>query len=146
LDLSKEPLIPFSKELDIVRETLRLEKMRYEEGLEWSVSADADTDGFLLPPMLLQPLVENAVKHGVDDGFGRLELNARMDAGDLVVCVRNTAPPNSNPAEWKDNVGLASVRARIDDACPAGSGLEFSKPAEGMVQALLRIKRKEAQK
>lgn len=140
LDLSKEPLIPFSKELDIVRETLRLEKMRYEEGLEWSVSADADTDGFLLPPMLLQPLVENAVKHGVDDGFGRVELNARMEAGDLVVCVRNTAPPNSNPAEWKDNVGLASVRARIDDACPEGSGLEFSKPAEGIVQALLRIK------
>jgi hypothetical protein len=33
------------------------------------------------------------------------------------------------------------VRARIDDACPEGSGLEFSKPAEGIVQALLRIKR-----
>jgi LytS/YehU family sensor histidine kinase len=76
----------------------------------------------------------------VDDGFGRVELNARMEAGDLVVCVRNTAPPNSDPSAWKDNVGLASVRARIADACTAGSGLEFSKPAEGMVQALLRIK------
>jgi hypothetical protein len=75
-----------------------------------------------------------------------VELNARMEAGDLVVCVRNTAPPNSDPAVWKDNVGLASVRARIEEACPPGSGLEFSKPAEGMVQALLRIKRKEAQK
>jgi LytS/YehU family sensor histidine kinase len=90
--------------------------------------------------MLLQPLVENAVKHGVDNGFGRVELNARMESGDLVVCVRNTAPPNSDPSAWKDNVGLASVRARIADACSAGSGLEFSKPAEGMVQALLRIK------
>jgi hypothetical protein len=69
-----------------------------------------------------------------------------MEAGDLFVYVRNTAPPNSDPSAWKDNVGLASVRARIEDACPAGSALEFSKPAEGIVQALLRIKRTEAQK
>jgi integral membrane sensor domain MASE1 len=141
LDLSKEPLIPLSKELEIIRETLHLEKMRYEEGLDWSVSADSDVESFLLPPMLLQPLVENAVKHGVDDGFGRVELHARLESGDLVVTIRNTAPPNSDPSTWKENIGLSSVRARIADACPAGSAVEFSKTAEGLVQTLLRIKR-----
>lgn len=141
LDVSKEPLIPLSKELDIIRDSLHLQKMRFEEALDWSVSANAGSEAFPVPPMLLQPLVENAVKHGVADGFGRVELHARIEGDDLVVQIRNTAPPDSDPANWKENVGLASVRARIEDACPPGSGVEFSKTADGFIQALVRIKR-----
>ena len=91
--------------------------------------------------MLLQPLVENAVKHGVSDGFGRVDLTAVIQEGDLIVKVRNTAPEGSDPAKWQDSVGLASVRARIDEACAPGSGVEFTKTPEGWIQALVRIKR-----
>ena len=141
LDLAKEPLIPLSKELDIIRESLRLQKMRYEDGLEWSVSANAGSDEFPVPPMLLQPLVENSINYGVIDGFGRVELNAQIDGEDLIVHIRNTAPPECDPAKWKENIGLASVRARIEDMCPPGSGVAFSKTPEGLIEALVRIKR-----
>lgn len=140
LDVAKHPLIPLAEELEIIREALRLQKMRYEEGLEWSVGADKEAENFRVPPMLLQPLVENAVKHGVDDGFGRVDLTAVIETGDLVVRVRNTAPKGSDPAAWKESVGLASVRARIAEACPEGSGVEFSKTADGWIEALVRIK------
>lgn len=140
LDVAKHPLIPLAEELEIIREALRLQKMRYEEGLEWSVGADKEAENFRVPPMLLQPLVENAVKHGVDDGFGRVDLTAVIEAGDLVVRVRNTAPKGSDPAAWKESVGLASVRARIAEACPEESGVVFSKTADGWIEALVRIK------
>jgi integral membrane sensor domain MASE1 len=140
LDVAKHPLIPLAEELEIIRDALRLQKMRYEEGLEWSVAADKAAEEFRVPPMLLQPLVENAVKHGVSDGFGRVDLSAVVQDGDLIVKVRNTAPDDSDPAKWQDSVGLASVRARIEEACPPGSGVEFTKTPDRWIQALVRIK------
>jgi integral membrane sensor domain MASE1 len=141
LDVAKHPLIPLAEELEIIRDALRLQKMRYEEGLEWSVAADKAAEEFRVPPMLLQPRVENAVKHGVSDGFGRVDLSAEVQDGDLIVKVRNTAPEDSDPAKWQDSVGLASVRARIEEACPPGSGVEFTKTPDRWIQALVRIKR-----
>jgi integral membrane sensor domain MASE1 len=140
LDVAKHPLIPLGEELEIIRDALRLQKMRYEEGLEWSVAADEEAEKFRVPPMLLQPLVENAVKHGVSDGFGRVDVTAVADRGDLLVKVRNTAPAGCDPASWGESVGLASVRARIEEACASGSGLEFTKTPDGWIQALVRIK------
>ena len=140
LDVAKHPLIPLGEELEIIRDALRLQKMRYEEGLEWSVAADDEAEKFRVPPMLLQPLVENAVKHGVSDGFGRVDVAATVDCGDLLLKVRNTAPDGCDPANWSESVGLASVRARIEESCPTGSEVEFSKTPEGWIQALVRIK------
>lgn len=139
LDAAKHPLIPLAEELGIIREALVLQKMRYEEGLEWSVVADKSANDFLVPPMLLQPLVENAVKHGVEEGFGRVDVMADLQEGDLIARVRNTAPPDCDPSKWKESVGLASVRARVAESCPAGSGLEISKTAEGWIEVVLRI-------
>jgi integral membrane sensor domain MASE1 len=141
LDVAKEPMIPLRLELEIIRASLELDKMRFEEGLEWSVSADARTEDFPVPPMLLQPLIENAVKHGVVEGFGRVNLEAHIEGEDLLVLVSNTAPPDSNPENWGESVGLASVRSRIADACPTGSTVHFSRTPDGLIQALVRIKR-----
>jgi signal transduction histidine kinase len=141
LDVAKEPMIPLRLELEIIRASLELDKMRFEEGLEWSVSADARAEDFPVPPMLLQPLIENAVKHGVVEGFGRVNLEAHIDGEDLLVLVSNTAPPDSNPENWGESVGLASVRSRIADACPPGSTVHFSRTPNGLIQALVRIKR-----
>jgi LytS/YehU family sensor histidine kinase len=139
LDVAKHPLIPLGEELEIIRDALRLQKMRYEEGLEWSVGADKEAEEFRVPPMILQPLVENAVKHGVCDGFGRVDVNARVEEGALVVSVRNTAPPGGDPSVWSENVGLAGVRARIAESCAPGSGVEFSRTSDGWIQALVQI-------
>jgi integral membrane sensor domain MASE1 len=140
LDVAKEPLIPLGEELGIIRDALRLQKMRFEEGLEWSIRSAPEAETFRVPPMLLQPLVENAVKHGVCDGFGQIDLEANLHDGELVVTVRNTAPAICDPAKWNESVGLASVRARIASSCPKGSILEFSRTSDGTIQALARIK------
>jgi hypothetical protein len=58
----------------------------------------------------------------------------------LVVRVSNTAPKGCDPATWGESVGLASVRARIEESCPVGSGVEFTKTVDGLAQAEVRIK------
>ena len=141
LDVAKEPMIPLRLELEIIRASLELDKMRFEEGLEWSMSVNAGAEDFPVPPMLLQPLIENAVKHGVVEGFGRINLEARIVDEDLLVIVSNTAPPDSKPHQWRESVGLASVRSRIADACPPGSSVDFSRTSDGLIQASVRIKR-----
>ena len=139
LDVAKHPLIPLGEELEIIREGLRLQKMRFEEGLEWSVEAEKEAENFRVPPMLLQPLVENAVKHGVSNGFGRVEVSARITEGALVLHVGNTAPPDCDPTQWVESVGLTAVRARIAEACPPGSGVEFTLDRREWIQAFVRI-------
>jgi LytS/YehU family sensor histidine kinase len=105
------------------------------------MSADARAEDFPVPPMLLLPLIENALKHGVLEEFGRVNLEAHIEGDDLVVLVSNTAPPDSNPENWGESVGLASVRSRIADACPPGSTVHFSRTPDGLIQAWVRIKR-----
>lgn len=140
LDAAGREWISLDEELEIIRETLALQKMRFEEGLEWSVTRDDAAANFRVLPMLLQPLVENAVKHGVVEGFGRVELTARLEEGDLVVTVGNTAPPGCDPARWGESVGLAAVRARIADSCGEGSSVEFTRTRDGWVEARVRLR------
>ena len=61
--LDQKTMIPFSREFDHIQTYLELEKLRFEE--ELTIVYDIQADGFSLPAMTVQPLVENAVKHGI---------------------------------------------------------------------------------
>lgn len=76
-----QELIPISKELDLVENYLKIEKLRFKDKLNFSIHIDEDveTDLIFVPPLLIQPLVENAIKHGIwpkktDDGFIKIYL------------------------------------------------------------------------
>jgi len=65
LDYSRSDRIPLQQELDFLEAYLSIEQTRFQERLHTSVAADADARGALIPTLLLQPLVENAVRHGI---------------------------------------------------------------------------------
>ena len=66
LNTSGETLININEELDLVESYLALEKIRFEERLNYTIEADAKSSSQKIPPLMLQTLVENAVKHGID--------------------------------------------------------------------------------
>jgi sensor histidine kinase YesM len=77
---------------------------------------DAQARGLLLPSLILQPLVENAVKHGISPkvGGGRVTIEARVDAGDLRLAVRDTGVGvRDQRALFEHGVGLRNVRDRL---------------------------------
>ncbi len=65
LTLEKNKVIPFDNEIQLVKDYLGLEQIRFEERLEFSFDLDPNSSKYQLPPMLLQTLVENAIKHGI---------------------------------------------------------------------------------
>ena len=141
LDTAKESRIPLSKEMEIVRSYLELQKMRFEEGLETEISVHTSAFDFPVAPMTIQPLVENAVKHGALEGTGSVSVTATASGDWLAVTITNLAQPGTDPSTWKEGVGLASVRTRLREAWGDRAELNFAATPSGKVTTSLRIPR-----
>lgn len=111
----KRTVVPLGEEIDIVKAYLALEAMRYEERLRVHFDLPPGLDRHPVPPMLLQTLVENAVRHGVANlpEGGDLHIGARLVDDQLVLTVRNSGhyePGHINGT----GIGLRNTRKRLD--------------------------------
>jgi hypothetical protein len=115
LSLGGRDRVSLDEELGLAERYLAIERVRFGARLAVDKRADAAALCCLVPPLLLQPLVENAVKHGVADrvegGTIRIEAHRRGDA--LVVEVENPRDPEAPPRRGQ-GLGLENVRARLD--------------------------------
>ncbi|HEX7113361.1 MAG TPA: histidine kinase [Mizugakiibacter sp.] len=103
------------EELDLVDRYLAIEQLRLGERLRIERNLDALPRALPLPPLLLQPLVENAVLHGVQprpDG-GVVRLAGRVEGGAVVIEIANPLPPDGGARTSRNGHGLDSVRRRI---------------------------------
>lgn len=113
LSLGSADRIPLSRELALVQKYLEIERVRLGERLQVSIDA-ADAGRCLVPPLLLQPVVENAVTHGVAhvlDG-GAVVVTAICSAAQLTIEVSNPADLD-RPRRTGTGLGLANVRSRL---------------------------------
>lgn len=133
--ISKEEPVPFSEELEHAKAYLSVAQVRFEDDLK--VVYDTPVTDFNVPPLTLQPLVENCVKHGVDPERDPLAVYVRTKkAGDgYDVIVADTGPGfSSDAATSGTQVGLANVRERLN---VYGGDLEISsRDGEGSVVTL----------
>ena len=102
------------EELELVRRYLDIEKLRLGERLRVDMHIAALPDDMPLPPLLLQPLVENAVYHGVQQipEGGTVSLHGSSDGKNVTITIRNPCPPTR--AATRHGVALANTRARIE--------------------------------
>jgi LytS/YehU family sensor histidine kinase len=110
-----QQLVTLSEELQHLNLYLEIEKVRFGHRLNTSIQCDESINSLLLPSLLLQPIVENAIKFGLYDTTGEvmIEIHTRKEKGELVVEVRNpydstTAAPNKGTG-----FGLSSVQRRL---------------------------------
>ncbi len=114
LALGRAERIPLSKELALAHKYLDIERVRLGDRLQVSIDGDA-AGACLVPPLLLQPIVENAVKHGVAhvlDG-GAVTVSASCTAARLNVIVENPADAERPTSRAGTGMGLENVRARL---------------------------------
>ncbi|MDD2545712.1 MAG: sensor histidine kinase [Burkholderiaceae bacterium] len=112
--------VTLAEEVDLARRYLGIEQVRFGERLRVRWDLDPRAHGARLPPLLLQPLVENAVKHGVEASAqgGALHIQTQWQAGRVQVRITNTLPPPpvgpaaARPAQGH-GMALANVRARL---------------------------------
>jgi two-component system, LytTR family, sensor kinase len=114
--LALDPLqdIPLAEELDIQARYLDIERERFSDRLSVTLDVPDALRGAMVPSLILQPLVENAVKHGVGsvDRAVRVRIRAEAVGDTLVVEVENDAPEVEYPAEGT-GVGLKNVAERL---------------------------------
>jgi two-component system sensor histidine kinase AlgZ len=102
------------EELDLMEHYLRIEKLRLGERLRVDLDLAALPRNLPLPRLLLQPLVENAIYHGVQPlaGGGTIRVEGRRTPGRVEIEIRNPLPPDAAPS--RNGVALANIRARIE--------------------------------
>lgn len=132
--------VPLSEELDLLRQFVDIELVRFGDRLRVTWEIDADARPALVPPLILQPLVENALRHGVSrrTGAALLRISARRMGAQLELCVRDTgdglvATAGRPPRE---GIGLSNTRARLAELYGAEAAhLELTDVAGGGVRA-----------
>ncbi len=111
----KRRTVPLGEELDIVKDYLALERMRFEERLRTRFEVDPSLERVPVPPMLLQTLVENAVRHGIAKltGGGEVVISAVLRPDSMVLSVSNTGSYEEGRIVGS-GIGLNGTRRRLE--------------------------------
>jgi two-component system, LytTR family, sensor kinase len=115
LDETNEQEIPLERELDLLRRYLEIMEIRFQGRLTVMMNIADDVRGALVPNLVLQPLVENALKHGMNaaDGSSRVEVSARREGDVVHLEVRDNGPGPAAPST-SSGVGIKNTMARLE--------------------------------
>ena len=111
----KKGLTKFGDELKVVRDYLGLESIRFEERLRTEFDIDPASKNFLVPPLMIQTLVENGVKHGISkltEG-GVVQLQTKVEKGKLKIQIRNSGHYHVNGHKKRAGLGLVNTSQRL---------------------------------
>lgn len=112
--MGKQKLIPLGDEMKLVNDYLSLEKTRFEERLVIEQSIDDETKKFMVPPLMIQTLVENGIKHGTSrlPQGGKLEINSKLDENKLRITIFNSGNYDENKKS-ETGFGLLNTKQRL---------------------------------
>ncbi len=140
LQSSDRQEVALGEELEIVEKYLEIEKARFAERLQVRVEVAKELRGARVPSLILQPVVENAVKHGIAKRVqgGTIGISAMRANGILELCVQNDGP--GFPAGWEKErrgIGLENVRERLASLYGGGGGVRVEHAAEGAMVTIV---------
>jgi len=131
LGLGEKTSVRFSEELDLLQKYMAIEKVRFGTRLTMLEEIQEESKSCLLPPLLLQPLVENAVKHGIASlpAGGQVRVAAHRQNGRLAILVENSWDPDSPPRR-SGGRGLKNVQLRLEARYGKDASLHVNNEGE----------------
>ena len=138
--IKQTKMISFADELKHLQAYLSLEKIRYDDDLD--IKYDIKTTEFFIPPLTVQPLVENAVNHGISDlpggGLVTISTEEKRDYYEIRVSDNGVGfDPGKIPIDGRSHVGIANVQSRLNIMCHGTLDIK-SAPGDGTV-AIIQI-------
>ncbi len=140
LDTPPEESLPLESEIEFLEQYLSLEKARFEDRLQLKLDLAPQALQARVPPFMLQPLVENAVRHAVSHRDpGRVSMRARLEGGKVLIEIEDNGPglPSGEQHFSSEGIGLSNTRKRLKqffgEEC-----LEFENSSAGLI-ARIRI-------
>ncbi len=129
----KKQMISLEQELSLVKQYLEIETIRFQDRLTVEFNISEGSKKRMLPSLILQPLVENAVKHGISKflGKGYIRVNTAIEESSLVIEICNSLPlANQNSQSNEGGIGLVNVRERLVKIYGAKAKLEMNQDLE----------------
>ncbi|MBZ5858420.1 sensor histidine kinase [Flavihumibacter profundi] len=115
INRKEDELVPFREEMEQIDRYLQIEKLRFGHRLQTSVSIDEACNDAVLPPLILQPIVENAIKFGLYDTVGEvtIQIETKCENNNLAIKVTNPFDPETSPENKGTGFGLSAVQRRL---------------------------------
>ena len=146
LDRGDVQEVPLREEIEFLKSYLEIEQMRFPDRLTVTFDIQPETNELLVPHLILQPLVENALRHGImpREEPGRVEISAAIIGGDtLELKVWNNGNGLSDPSAPSDThregIGLKNVRSRLAQLYGGAQEFTLGNASGGGVEARIRI-------
>jgi two-component system, LytTR family, sensor kinase len=139
LDSSETQEVPLRQEIDFLRRYLEIEQTRFGDRLEVRFDIPDNTSDLLVPNLILQPLVENAIKHGIEPHARRgiVQIGARREGDQLFLEVSDNGGGLS--VNHDERIGLANTRSRLGQLYGDDQAFKIETAASGGVAATIRI-------
>ena len=136
----KRSLVPLGEELEFVQRYLEIQKIRFGDRLQFSIDHASDLDDIPVPPLILQPLVENAVEHGIAKTIagGSVKLTAAIDTGMLVIKIEDDGPGITSH-QSAEKIGLGNTRGRLEKMFGSAASVTLAHNAAQGAISVLRI-------
>ncbi|GGG22296.1 hypothetical protein GCM10011344_23790 [Dokdonia pacifica] len=140
LSLKDTKFITLKQELTLLRKYLSLEKIRYQEKLEYDIQYTTEIEDCLLPPLLLQPIVENAIKHGYSysHDFLNIDVHIYREENYLFITIANNGAPLKN-SQITYGTGLTNILARLDTLYQDNFNFQFENQQPKGVYTSIKI-------
>lgn len=139
MQAEKVETVSFQKELNIVSDYLELEKLRFEERLHFYFDIDPETMSLEVPPMMLQTLVENAIKHGVSKRLagGEVYVASKINQQFHEILIKNTGHLSEYYND--EGFGISSTKERLHLQFGGKASFELIENADGHVEAIIKM-------
>jgi two-component system, LytTR family, sensor kinase len=134
LDVAQEPETTLEQELEFLRRYIEIMEIRFQGRLQVDMRIAPEALDALVPTLMLQPLVENAVKHGVSkvESVGRIAISAEREGDRVRLEIRDNGPgPQREPDTAVEGVGLRNTRARLERLYGEAQGLSLATAQDG---------------
>ncbi len=134
--------VPLGEEMEFVQKYLDIQKVRFADRLQWSVDVPSELLAAQVPSLILQPMVENAVKHGIAKRVqgGAIRIAASRSNGRLALRIYNDGP--ALPASWEEThsgTGISNVRTRLERLYGHGFELTMKNQGPGGVEVMVCV-------
>jgi two-component system LytT family sensor kinase len=132
--------VTLEREIEFVRNYFEIQQLRFADRLSFDLVVEPDVERASVPTLLLQPLAENAVIHGMANDGDRVcvRLSARRDGAALVIDIENNIG-TAHSGSRGYGIGLGNTRERLTAMYGDRQSIEFFPPSNGIVRARVRI-------
>jgi two-component system LytT family sensor kinase len=132
LNECNQPMVSLEKEVNMIRDYMELEKIRYGEQMKMSVELPSKYNNQMIAPLLLIPFVENCFKHGTSKVLIHpyVKLSIKVEDNMFHFFITNSRPTNNEASKIKGNIGLKNVRKRLELLYPKSHELTIIQEAE----------------